>query len=110
MKKTSRWLAVVGSFLLVLMVFASALPAAPAGPVTIELGGWTYDNAKVRENIAKFEAWTEKGSPPIQAKVQMSDAGYGEFDTFVTTRNAAGKSFDVLYSSDHWLAKWAAAG
>lgn len=94
---------------------APAAPTKPAevkplGPVTLELAGWTYDNAKVRENIAKFEGWVTQGTPSIQAKVNMSDAGYGDFDTFVTTRYAAGKSFDVLYSSDHWLAKWAAAG
>ena len=114
MKKSSLFVTALVSFFVVLVISAPVFPAAPAakpsGPVTIELGGWTYDNAKVRENIAKFEAWVSKGTPPIQAKVQMSDAGYGEFDTFVTTRNAAGKSFDVLYSSDHWLAKWAAAG
>lgn len=105
-------MAIVSLFILIISV--SQLPAAPAGkalgPVTIELGGWTYDNAKVRDNIARYEAWVSKGTPPIQVKVQMSDAGYGEFDTFVTTRSAAGKPFDVLYGSDHWLSKWAAAG
>jgi multiple sugar transport system substrate-binding protein len=40
----------------------------------------------------------------------MSDSGYGEYDTFITTNYAGGGEFDVLYSSDHWLAKWAEAG
>lgn len=89
---------------------ASAAPAKPIGPLTLELAGWTYDNAKVRDNLGKFQTWASKLTPPITATVNMSDAGYGEFDTFITTRSAAGTSFDVLYSSDHWLPKWAEAG
>jgi multiple sugar transport system substrate-binding protein len=91
---------------------AATKPAEPKslGPLTLELGGWTYDNAKVMQNLQKYQEWAAKGTPAINVKVTMSDAGYGDFDTFVTTRYAGGKSFDVLYSSDHWLAKWAAAG
>jgi multiple sugar transport system substrate-binding protein len=110
MNRLSIFTMVIVSAFAVSFISASPSHGAASGPVTIELGGWTYDNAKVRDNIAKYEAWMAKGKPPMQVKVQMSDAGYGEFDTFVTTRNAAGKPFDVLYSSDHWLAKWAAAG
>lgn len=94
----------------------AAAPAKPAeakpatGTVTVELAGWTYDNAKVRDNLSKFQGWMAKGTPPMNVEVKMSDAGYGEFDTFITTRSAAGMSFDVLYSSDHWLPKWAEAG
>jgi multiple sugar transport system substrate-binding protein len=90
---------------------AAAQDDEPLGPVTIQFSGWTYDLEKVQENLAKFEEWVAtQAAPPIEVTVEMSDAGYGEFDTHVTTTFAAGNSFDVLYSSDHWLAKWAEAG
>lgn len=81
------------------------------GPVTLQFTGWTYDLEKVQENLAVFEEWVAtEADPPVKATVEMSDAGFGEFDTHVTTAYAAGNSFDVLYGSDHWLAKWAEAG
>jgi multiple sugar transport system substrate-binding protein len=78
---------------------------------TVRFSGWTYDLETVMDNVAKYETWVASdASPPVEAKIEWSDAGYGEFDTHVTTTNAAGNEFDVLYGSDHWLAKWAAAG
>jgi multiple sugar transport system substrate-binding protein len=89
-------------------------PAAQGGgmqQVTLRFTGWTYDLEKVRENLEQFEHWVAtQADPPMQVDVQMDDAGYGEFDTHVTTAYAGGGTYDVLYSSDHWLAKWAAAG
>lgn len=82
----------------------------PLGPVTLDFTGWTYDLEKVQQNLAKYEEWIATEDPPIEVKVEMTDAGFGEFDTHVTTRYAGGASFDVLYSSDHWLSKWAEAG
>jgi multiple sugar transport system substrate-binding protein len=89
-----------------------AAPQEEAIPTaTVRFSGWTYDLETVQDNIANYEAWVAtEASPPIKATIEWSDAGYGEFDTHVTTTNAAGNEFDVLYSSDHWLAKWAAAG
>lgn len=79
--------------------------------VTLKFTGWTYDLEKVTQNLKKFEDWVAtQADPPIKVTVEMSDAGYGEFDTHITTAFAAGSSFDVMYSSDHWLAKWAEAG
>jgi multiple sugar transport system substrate-binding protein len=81
------------------------------GPVSLHFSGWTYDLETVTDNIAKYEDWVDsEASPPVDATIEWSDSGYGEFDTHVTTTNAAGNEFDVLYGSDHWLAKWAAAG
>jgi len=81
------------------------------GPVTLQFAGWTYDLEKVRQNLALYEQWVAtEAVPPVKATVEMSDAGFGEFDTHVTTTYAGGGSFDVLYGSDHWLAKWAEAG
>ncbi len=86
--------------------------AAGEGPITLKFAGWTYDLEKVKENLARYEEWVATEADPAvpEVSVVMEDAGYGEFDTFVTTTYAAGNSFDVLYSSDHWLSKWAAAG
>jgi multiple sugar transport system substrate-binding protein len=93
---------------------AEELPAEEPpvlGPVTIQFSGWTYDTAKVRDNIARFESWVEtQAVPPVDVTVEWTDSGYGGFDAFVTTVFAGGDTRDVLYSSDHWLAKWAEAG
>jgi len=79
--------------------------------VTLHFSGWTYDLETVMDNIDKFKVWVAtEADPPMNVEIEWSDAGYGEFDTHVTTTNAAGNEFDVVYSSDHWLAKWAAAG
>ena len=85
--------------------------AAPLGPVTLQFTGWTYDLEKVQQNLARYEEWVvSQADPPVEVTVEMADAGFGEFDTHVTTTYAGGGSYDVLYSSDHWLAKWAEAG
>ena len=81
------------------------------GSAVVRFSGWTYDLEKVTENIANYESWVASDAvPPVEATIEWSDSGYGEFDTHVTTTNAAGSQLDVLYGSDHWLAKWAAAG
>lgn len=96
-----------------LLTSASAVQEeeAPLGPVTLQFTGWTYDLEKVKQNLAKYEEWVAtEADPPVEVTVEMTDAGFGEFDTHVTTTYAGGGSFDVLYGSDHWLAKWAEAG
>jgi len=85
--------------------------ATPLGPVTLQFTAWTYDLEKVRQNLATYEEWVAtEAEPPVEVTVELTDAGYGDFDTHVTTTYAGGGSFDVLYGSDHWLAKWAEAG
>lgn len=85
--------------------------AAPLGPVTLQFTGWTYDLEKVGDNLETYEEWVAtEADVPVAATIEWSDSGFGEFDTHVTTANAAGNEFDALYGSDHWLAKWAAAG
>jgi len=84
---------------------------APLGPVTLKFAGWTYDLEKVQQNSDKYVEWVAEQAPvPVDVTIDWSDAGFGEFDTYVTTTFAGGSGFDVLYGSDHWLAKWAAAG
>ncbi len=81
------------------------------GSAVIRFSGWTYDMEKVVDNIANYQSWVATDAvPPVEVEIEWSDSGFGEFDTHVTTTNAAGSKLDVLYGSDHWLAKWAAAG
>jgi multiple sugar transport system substrate-binding protein len=93
-------------------LFAGAQEEEATGPVTIRFSGWTYDLEKVGENLSKFESWVATEADPAfpGTSVEMEDAGYGEFDTHITTTFAAGGSYDVMYGSDHWLSKWAEAG
>ena len=84
---------------------------APLGPVTLQVSGWTYDTAKVQDNIAKYEAWVStQATPPVNVKVNWTDSDYDAYDTFISTVFSGGDSRDVLYSSDQWLGKWADAG
>ncbi len=86
-------------------------PVAPLGPVTLQFTGWTYDLEKVMDNLGKYEKWVAtEADVPVGVTIDWSDSGFGEFDTHITTAYAAGNTFDVLYGSDHWLAKWAEAG
>lgn len=86
---------------------------APAvlGPVTLEYVTWTYDLEKVQQNQDRFVDWIlTQHDPAIDTTVQRTEFAYGDFDTSITTIYAGGGDFDVMYSSDHWLAKWATAG
>jgi multiple sugar transport system substrate-binding protein len=79
--------------------------------VSVDFTGWTYDLEKVMDNLENYKAWVAtEAELKAQVEIAWTDSGFGEFDTHVTTVNAAGNTFDVLYGSDHWLAKWAAAG
>ena len=85
--------------------------AAPTGTVALDFAGWNYDSEKAHDILDKYEQWVStQHDPKMNVEVTMADSGYGEYDTFVTTNYAGGGKFDVLYSSDHWLAKWAEAG
>lgn len=111
MKRT--FLLLVCLSLLITSLFAGGKKeVAEEGPVTLKFSGWTYDLEKVSENLALYEKWVASEADPVvkDVTVEMEDAGYGEFDTHITTAYAAGGGYDVMYSSDHWLSKWAEAG
>ena len=82
---------------------------AAEGPVTLNFTSWTYDLAKVKDNLSKFEDWS-KSEGRVQAAVQLSDFGFGSYESALTTRFMGGAPVDVLYGSDAWLSKWAKAG
>jgi multiple sugar transport system substrate-binding protein len=94
-------------------VATAAQTQAPAtlGPVTLSVSGWTYDTAKVQDNIAKYEAWvSSQADPKVDVTVKWTDNDYDSYDTFISTIFSGGDSRDVLYGSDQWLAQWADAG
>jgi multiple sugar transport system substrate-binding protein len=79
--------------------------------VALDFAGWNYDSEKAHDILNNYENWVStQNEPAMNVSVTMSDSGYGEYDTFITTNYAGGGTYDVLYSSDHWLAKWAEAG
>ncbi|RPI87565.1 MAG: extracellular solute-binding protein [Chloroflexi bacterium] len=84
--------------------------AAPAS-VALDFAGWNYDSEKAHDILKNYENWIgTQYDPKMNVSVTMADSGYGEYDTFITTNYAGGGKYDALYSSDHWLAKWAEAG
>lgn len=80
------------------------------GATTLDFAVWTYDLTTTQALLDEFQAYSASQDPAIDVEIQLSEAGFGEFDTHVTSLNSAGNEFDVLYGSDHWLAKWAQAG
>ncbi len=96
------WLAV-----LVLMVsLFPVLPAAHAAPqVSLNFMVWTFAVDTIQENIKRFQ----QRYPNIN--VRLTDYNWGQFpDTIVANFVGGSNAPDVLYSSDHWLQQWAAAG
>jgi multiple sugar transport system substrate-binding protein len=76
----------------------------------IYLTGWTYDVAKVQQNIAVFEKWTLDRDDLPDIKIEYAHTAFGGFADFMAARFLAGTPVDVTYCSDTWLAKWADAG
>ena len=83
----------------------------PLGPLTLQYATWTYDLEKVQQNQDKFIEWVAtQTDPACNVTVERTEFGFGDFDTSITTTFTGGDTFDVMYSSDHWLGKWATAG
>lgn len=89
---------------------ATGEDAEVGGAASLDFGAWTYDLTTVESLLTEFADYSSSAEPAIDVDVTISEAGYGEFDTHVTTLYSAGNDLDVLYGSDHWLAKWAQAG
>lgn len=79
---------------------ASAAPKIPLNFVV-----WTFAVDLIKDNIKRFE----QRYPNIEVK--LSDFNWGQYnDTIVASMVGGSNTPDVLYSSDHWLQQWAAAG
>lgn len=88
----------------------AAGPTAPMPEkVKLYFTGWTYDVAKVQQNIAIFEWWTAQRPDIPDVKIEYAHTAFGGFAEWMAARFMAGTPVDVTYSSDHWLAKWADA-
>ena len=96
-----------GKFILLLIVAGFLL--VHAAPIVINFAAWTYDMTKVRDNLARFQAWI-KETEGLDVEVRLVDFPFGTFDVNITINFLGGSYFDVFYTSDHWLAKWRAAG
>ncbi len=99
------------AFLAVIVLTVGVLPVLPqaqAGPTTLTVNFtvWTFAVDLIKENIKRFQ----QRYPNIE--VRLSDYNWGQYpDTITASFVGAGSNApDVLYSSDHWLQQWAAAG
>lgn len=100
-----------GSILALLAVTACGSDAASSDATTLRFGVWTYDLEAVQAILEDFKTYNsgiDEDAPTVD--FELTEAGFGDYDTQVSTLNTAGQELDVLYGSDHWLARWAEAG
>jgi multiple sugar transport system substrate-binding protein len=108
---TSLVRAMASSFFFVSLALIGLLVAGPepvhgqaSGPVTLNLVSWSYGVEIVRDNIDKFQ----QRYPGVVVK--YSDSSWASYHDAMVARFVNRTPTDVLYSSDHWLQEWAAAG
>jgi multiple sugar transport system substrate-binding protein len=108
---TSLARATASSFFLVSLALTVLLLVGPGpahgqagGPVTLNLVSWSYGVEIVRDNIDKFQ----QRHPGVVVK--YNDFSWATYHDAMVARFASRTPTDVLYSSDHWLQEWAAAG
>jgi multiple sugar transport system substrate-binding protein len=99
------------SWLLVLTLVPALLLAGDrisawgqGGSVTLNLVSWSYGVEIVRDNIGKFQ----QKYPGVT--VNYNDFSWATYHDAMVARFVSKTPTDVLYSSDHWLQEWAAAG
>ncbi|HEU5300305.1 MAG TPA: sugar ABC transporter substrate-binding protein [bacterium] len=82
------------------------LPAVQAAPqVSLNFMVWTFAIDTINDNIKKFQ----QRHPNVN--VRLVDYNWGQYpDTIIANFVSGSNAPDVLYSSDHWLQQWAAAG
>lgn len=73
-------------------------------PVTLDFVTWSYGVETIADNIARLE----EREPNIN--IEHQDFSWLEYHDTMVGRFAAGNYPPLLYSSDHWLQEWAAAG
>jgi multiple sugar transport system substrate-binding protein len=75
-----------------------------AGPVSLDFVTWSYGVETIADNIANFQEL----NPGVE--INHQDYSWLEYHDTMVGRFAAGNSPPLVYSSDHWLQEWAAAG
>lgn len=89
--------------LVALLTVGVAVPALAKVKLTFAV--WTYAIDMIEDNIKKFEAIY----PDIE--VELIDYDWGHYNDSIVANFFGGSTVpDILYSSDHWLQQWAAAG
>jgi multiple sugar transport system substrate-binding protein len=73
-------------------------------PVTLDFVTWSYGVETIADNIANLQ----EIYPNIN--IEHQDFSWLEFHDTMVARFAAGNYPPLIYSSDHWLQEWAAAG
>lgn len=94
------------TWLVVLVLTASLLPVVQAAdPVQLNFMVWTFAVDTIQSNIKTFQ----QRYPNVA--VRLTDYNWGQYpDTIIANFVSGSNAPDVLYSSDHWLQQWAAAG
>src|SRR3989475_5664054 len=98
------WLLVLSLALSLLVAGPPPAAHAQAGGVTLNLVSWSYGVEIVRDNLGKFQ----QRYPGVS--VNYSDFSWATCHDAMVARFVSKTRPDVLYSSDHWLQEWAAAG
>jgi multiple sugar transport system substrate-binding protein len=65
---------------------------------------WSYSIDTVNDNLKQFTA----ANPGVN--VELADYPWNNYHDVMATKFTGGSPPDVLYSSDHWLEEWVAAG
>lgn len=98
------------AFLVMLVLAALVLPTsfrAQAGAAGTQLTFtvWTFAVDTIQDNIKQFQARVPN------VTVRLTDYNWGQYNDTIVANFAGGSNVpDILYSSDHWLQQWAAAG
>src|SRR2546426_12844901 len=93
-----------------LVVAAAVMPMQPmaragAVPTQLTFTVWTFAIDTIQDNINRFQ------SRVPNVAVKLADYNWGQYNDTIVANFVGGSSVpDVLYSSDHWLQQWAAAG
>src|SRR5256712_6885567 len=78
---------------------------AGAVPTQLTFTVWNFAIDTIQDNINRFQ------SRVPNVAVKLADYNWGQYNDTIVANFVGGSSVpDVLYSSDHWLQQWAAAG
>src|SRR5881396_246908 len=94
-----------------MLVFAAtAIPMQPvaragAGSTQLTFTVWTFAIDTIKDNINRFQTRVPN------VTVNLTDYNWGQYNDTIVANFVGGSTVpDILYSSDHWLQQWAAAG
>ncbi len=81
------------------------------GHTFVRFSSWDHDPGIEGGNMTNFHSWVETdAAPTIKVGVEWNHSGFGQYEFSVEVNSTSGNQLDVLYGSDHWLAKWVTNG